>query len=938
MFLFYLTPQKLMYEASIPENSAPSTPILRVSALDADEDEFGYVTYRLTGYFAQAFSIGAQDGTISVVDPSVLDREAQEFIVLQVVATDSAPRGSQRSSTVPVNITILDVNDNQPMFIQHDYSVTIVDNIPYYPEPSPITQVSAMDFDTGNNAKLYFYITSGNEEQMFFIDHDKGIVYPNASFQGMTGRDFNLVVEVTDEAGQVAWPQPDAAVIRIDIENVNTHKPEWFPLPPPDQTVEIPEESEQSNFVILKVNARDRDLGENQRISYFLKVNNVNVESTNEFSMNPNTGELRAIGRFDREEKERYELILVAKDHGTPVAFETLRFVTVMIKDINDNDPKFPESATGDNMVRFTVPEEEDPGFFVGRVKADDPDEGKNGRVFYYIIGGNDEHYFSVDKTYGNLYTKKRIDREKIDQFDLLIKATNNPDYVCEGAMCDIVMSGGDDLNQSVVKVQIFVEDKNDNLPRFENEEFFVGIPFNAKVGDLILDAKAFDPDLSDSSKLSYALRSSNLYRSGSTVSAGSLVPSPFSMEENGRLTLGSLMAEFNQDRFVIDIEAKDHGSNHRAKARVNLWIYEPEQLIKLVVARTPIEVNDHKDEIVSELRNVTENIIVIDDIKFHVNDEDGLRKDMTDMYLHAVDENTNEIIMPEEILKTVDANYDYLSMHYEEAGIHSILPASEVKTKSTPFDANLIALIALLILIFFGAIMFSILCCCMKSWVAKASTKPMKLRESPPIYNHASVLDGSADPHGTLGMHPGVVSSPISPTPAGGTDNPLWIDQKYKAYEEQELTMTVFSDQDNSVISGQNSGNGQGSVSRQSAHLLATADTQSNAYATINKLPMVPASRRSLFNGSLGIDGQSGGHQVDPLAMYLHPERDYATLEKTYKSPPGPLVPGIHSTPVIHQSSLPRRRFSNDFETGGPGANIIINKNGEPELVADLL
>ena len=35
---------------------------------------------------------------------------------------------------------------------------------------------------------------------------------------------------------------------------------------------------------------------------------------------------------------------------------------------------------------RFTVPEEEEPGYFVGKVEANDPDEGKNGRVFYYII------------------------------------------------------------------------------------------------------------------------------------------------------------------------------------------------------------------------------------------------------------------------------------------------------------------------------------------------------------------------------------------------------------------------------------------------------------------------------------------------------------------------------------------------------------------------
>ena len=79
---------------------------------------------------------------------------------------------------------------------------------------------------------------------------------------------------------------------------------------------------------------------------------------------------------------------------------------------------------------------------------------------------------------------------------------------------------------------------------------------------------------------------------------------------------------------------------------------------------------------------------------------------------------------------------------------------------------------------------------------------------------------------------------------------------------------MTVFSDQDNSVISGNGQthstpqqhpaqqphmGSRAGSVSRAS-HF--AADAQSNAYATINKIPM-SMGRRSLFNGSLGfVDG----------------------------------------------------------------------------------
>ena len=725
------------YSVAVKENSPAGFRIITVQANDKDEGEFGQVRYELNH---PGFTIDPIEGVVSVTNPDLLDREVNPMITVQIVAKDVAP--NSRSTSVPLNITVQDVNDNPPRFIKRRYTATIVDNIPYYPDPSPIIQLLAEDDDIGTNGELFFYILEGNEQEQFFIDPSKGIIYPNTSFVGQNGATFRLTVQVFDEAGQVqAWDEPDQAVVDITVENVNTHKPEWFPDPPPNETIELMEEEDISNYVILKVNARDRDSirngnSDNGRVSYHFKIKNENVEETDEFMIDTETGEVRPKIMFDRESQDSYELVLVARDHGTPVSFETLRFVTIKIKDINDHDPTFEVQED----IRFTVPEEEDPGYFVGKVDAYDPDEGKNGRVFYYIINGNEDKWFSIDKTYGNIYTKKRLDRESRDHYVIQVKTSNNPDLVCEGSICDIPAVDNPAEDNSVILVHIFVEDKNDNLPQFEATEFNIGIPFDAKIGDLILDAKAKDPDVPSEAEESYAntitysIRTSNLYRAGSTQSSGSLVPSPFEMEQSGRLILSSLVAEFTQDKFVIEIEAKESKSNHRTKATVNLWVYEPDQLVRLIVDMPPMQVNREKRSILNALRNVTRDTVVLDDIRYHISDTEGLRRDMTDMYVHVVDPGNN-IVAPDDVVDIVDANYDTLAKVYTDAGIQKIIPvaSTEETTKLSDYlDANLSALIALLIVLFLGVILFSILCCCIKNYnfaaaTAKAS-KPIKM------------------------------------------------------------------------------------------------------------------------------------------------------------------------------------------------------------------
>ena len=107
--------------------------------------------------------------------------------------------------------------------------------------------------------------------------------------------------------------------------------------------------------------------------------------------------------------------------------------------------------------------------------------------------------------------------REERDHYVIQVKTTNNPDIVCEGSTCDIEAVTDPSQDDSVILVHIFVEDKNDNLPQFESNEFFIGIPYDSKIGDLILDAQAKDPDVPSDEEtyggndISYSIRSSGM-------------------------------------------------------------------------------------------------------------------------------------------------------------------------------------------------------------------------------------------------------------------------------------------------------------------------------------------------------------------------------------------------------------------------------------------
>ena len=112
------------------------------------------------------FSINSISGTLSCV---VLDREVRPNYTLVVMATDGG--STPRSGTTTVMVTVLDDNDNCPVF-QHDlYSVVIPENTA---KGHLVTAVSASDSDHGQNALVSYGLKGIDTLGLFSINSSSG--------------------------------------------------------------------------------------------------------------------------------------------------------------------------------------------------------------------------------------------------------------------------------------------------------------------------------------------------------------------------------------------------------------------------------------------------------------------------------------------------------------------------------------------------------------------------------------------------------------------------------------------------------------------------------------------------------------------------------------------------------------------------------------------
>ncbi|XP_053372255.1 protocadherin beta-16-like isoform X2 [Clarias gariepinus] len=408
-----------------------------------------------------------------------LDREQQKDIDLILTAVDGGI--PQRSGTAVIHITVLDANDNVPVFSQSVYKVALAENAPIGTE---VVTVSAEDADEGANGAVTYEFShiSDDAKTLFIIDKVTGRIKVNGEIDYEEEKYYEIGVQAKDGSGLAS-----TASVIIDITDVNDNAPKIIikslsnPLP---ENVIVGTE-------VAIINVQDKDSGDNRQI-------HCSIHGNLPFKLNPsikNYFSLVTTSMLDRETEENYNITITATDEGSPPLSSSMT-IHLSVSDINDNPPVFEQQS-----YTAYVMENNKPGTSISSVTAGDPDWRQNGTVLYSLVPSEINavpvsSFLSINSDTGVIHAVRSFDYEKFRNFTVQVVARDN---------------GSPPLSSSVT-VSVFISDENDNSPQIlytapEGKSLMTEmVPKAALSGSLVSKVIAVDADSGQNAWLSYEI------------------------------------------------------------------------------------------------------------------------------------------------------------------------------------------------------------------------------------------------------------------------------------------------------------------------------------------------------------------------------------------------------------------------------------------------
>ncbi|XP_057205031.1 protocadherin-10 isoform X2 [Triplophysa rosa] len=471
------------FNLEITESAAPGSRFPLESAQDLDVGSNSLRSYLLSSNHHFVLDIQTRnDGSkfAELILQVPLDREKQKTHEMVLTAVDGG--SPLRSGTAQITVTVLDANDNVPVFDRSVYRVSLVENPP---RGTLVLKLNATDLDEGANGEIT-YSFSGHAplkvRELFSVDSHSGEIRVKGIVDYEKASVYELYVQAKDKG-------PSAVAVHckvlVDILDVNDNAPEVILT-----SVSTPvQEDAPPGTVIAVISVMDRDSGENGAVDCQVP-GNVPFQLHSSFK---NYYTLVTSEFLDRESVTEYNITLTARDLGSP-PLSTRKTILVQVSDINDNPPRFIQPS-----YTVYVTENNAPGASICSVTAFDPDSNQNAYLSYSILEGQIQGmpvstYVSINSDNGNIYALRSFDYEQLRNFQIRVQAQD---------------AGFPPLSSNVT-VNVFVLDQNDNAPvilsplpkngSVANEV----VPRSVDAGYLVAKITALDADAGQNSRLSY--------------------------------------------------------------------------------------------------------------------------------------------------------------------------------------------------------------------------------------------------------------------------------------------------------------------------------------------------------------------------------------------------------------------------------------------------
>ncbi|KAG5266734.1 hypothetical protein AALO_G00235580 [Alosa alosa] len=451
------------YIVIIPENIVAGATVLYVNATDKDASrEFGQASliYALQG--SSQFRLNTRSGEITTT--ALLDREVKSEYILIVRAVDGGVGPLQKTGIATVNVTILDINDNAPMWRDEPYLANVVEMSPINTD---VITVLAVDPDYGDNGTVVYSISPPNPFYTINSTTGKirtsGAVLDRESSNPHNAQLMRTIVISATDRGTPPLQSSVSTTVFVNLLDLNDNDPAFLNLP---FVAEVPEGLPIGTSV-FRVQVEDPDEKDNGAVTLVLEMGMPRLD----FTLNTSSGVLTSTVALDRERIGQYYLRILAYDAGKYPRTSTST-LTITVMDVNDETPTFFPPVYNVSLLE-SVPRDH----MLVQLNCSDNDAGLNAELSYFITGGNQDGKFSVGFRNGIVRTVVGLDREFQASYTLVIEAIDNGP------------AGGRRTGTATVYMKVL--DVNDNRPIFLQNSYETSVLETVPQGTSILQSNS---------------------------------------------------------------------------------------------------------------------------------------------------------------------------------------------------------------------------------------------------------------------------------------------------------------------------------------------------------------------------------------------------------------------------------------------------------------